>query len=247
MTFRVLLVLLLALALPGCGSKTSHPSSTDGATAPQLPSASGSNSASRGQQSGGGDDATQPVATVPGVPAAGSSGATPAGPSSPAATSTSPTSTSTTTSPVTLPTPTASTTPTSTPTSTPTVPPPPPPPPAPVTAACTVALAGLHGLGPIPSYIGACSPVPFVSSTGAPFTSIAVQVAQGAALLPSMAVVQVKDASGNVLATASGLGPLQVTVPQAAVPSTPSVPLTAEVTLTGIFTDYSALVTFTLS
>jgi hypothetical protein len=127
------------------------------------------------------------------------------------------------------------------------VPPPPPPPPAPVTTACTVTLAGLHGLAPIPAYGGACSPATFVSSTGAPFTSIAVQVAQGAALLPGMAVVQVKDAAGNVLGTASGLGPLQILVPQAAVPSTPSVPLTAEVTLTGVFTDYSALVTFTLS
>jgi hypothetical protein len=108
-----------------------------------------------------------------------------------------------------------------------------------------VTLAGLHGLGPIPATSGACSPATFVSSTGAPFTHAVVQVAQGATLLPSNAVFQVKDASGNVLGTASGLGPVQVPVPT--VPATPSLPLSATVSLNGVFVDYSATLTFTVS
>jgi hypothetical protein len=74
-----------------------------------------------------------------------------------------------------------------------------------------------------------------------------VQVTQGATLLPAAVLVQVKDASGNVIGTASGLGTLQVTVPSASVPATPTLPLSAVVALTGIFTDYSSTLTFSVS
>ncbi|HUR62634.1 MAG TPA: hypothetical protein VM286_09760 [Candidatus Thermoplasmatota archaeon] len=149
-------------------------------------------------------------------------------------TSPAPTSTSTTT---TAP-------PTSTPTSSTSTGPAPPAAPASVTHACAVTLTGLHGLAPIPAYVATCSPATFVSSTGASFTHATAQVTSSAALLPASALVQVKDASGNLRGSASGLGTFSI--PIGSVPSGPSVQITAVATLAGVFTDYQATVTITL-
>jgi hypothetical protein len=105
----------------------------------------------------------------------------------------------------------------------------------------------LHGLAPIPAYSGACAPATFVSSTGAAFTHVAVQVTQAATLMPATVLVQVKDAGGNVIAAGTGPGTLQITVPTAQVPNTASLGLSGVVALTGVFTDYAATLSFTVS
>ncbi|HUR62914.1 MAG TPA: hypothetical protein VM241_00375 [Candidatus Thermoplasmatota archaeon] len=266
---KLRLLVPLALVLAGCAGKSAPATGGDaaqvtvaatghlplGSSAPPGATA-GVAAPPQGAQAPPGGDA--PAAPAPGSEGTAASPPSSA-PASPAATST-PTTTATATSTATSglptglpppPTPTTTSVPT-TPTSTPTAPagtttPPLPGPPLPILRSCTVALTGLHGLAPIPAYSGACAPATFVSSTGAAFTHVAVQVTQAATLLPAAVLVQVKDAGGNVIATATGLGALQVTVPTAQVPNTPSLGLSAAVALTGVFTDYAATLAFTVS